>query len=186
MKPLRFLFFLIPVILLSVLSCGDEPVIPNPEEEITSLTYTLTSVGGGSVAVFSFRDTDGDGGNPPQITIDTLQSGTIYTGEIELLNESTNPVTDVTLEVLDEDDDHQFFYSTAGLNAIISYTDLDSNGFPVGHTTTLTSGGPGTGALKITLRHLPDKTASGVNTGDILNAGGETDIEVTFAPIVIQ
>ena len=32
----------------------------------------------------------------------------------------------------------------------------------------------------MTLRHEPAKDASGVAAGDITNAGGETDIEVTF------
>jgi hypothetical protein len=34
--------------------------------------------------------------------------------------------------------------------------------------------------LKITLRHEPNKKASGVVGGSITNAGGETDIEVSF------
>jgi hypothetical protein len=37
----------------------------------------------------------------------------------------------------------------------------------------------------VTLRHEPDKGAAGVSGGDITNAGGDTDIEVTF-PVVIE
>jgi len=44
---------------------------------------------------------------------------------------------------------------------------------------------PGEGGLRITLRHEPNKTAAGVQNGDITNAGGETDIEVTFTFEVI-
>jgi hypothetical protein len=35
------------------------------------------------------------------------------------------------------------------------------------------------------LRHLLNKNAAGVSTGDITNAGGSTDAEVTF-PIVVE
>ena len=34
------------------------------------------------------------------------------------------------------------------------------------------------------LRHEPDKSAAGVSSGDITNAGGETDIEVSFNVII--
>ena len=186
MKPSHFIYFSITVILLFSFSCGDEPILPNPEEEITSLTYTLTPDGGGENAVFTFRDIDGEGGNPPVIVTDTLLAGTIYYGQIELLNESTIPVTDVSLEVQEEAEDHQFFYDLTGFHAIIMYTDLDSLGYPIGLTTSFVTGGVGEGTMKIILRHLPDKTASGVSIGNILNAGGETDIEVIFDPVVIQ
>ena len=46
--------------------------------------------------------------------------------------------------------------------------------------TTLTTGEAGTGTLSIILRHEPAKDASGVSDGQIANAGGETDIEVSF------
>jgi len=45
---------------------------------------------------------------------------------------------------------------------------------------TLTTDAAGSGTITVILRHEPDKGASGVNDGDITNAGGETDIEVTF------
>ena len=38
----------------------------------------------------------------------------------------------------------------------------------------------GSGTITVTLRHEPNKDAAGVSSGDIANAGGETDIEVTF------
>jgi hypothetical protein len=38
----------------------------------------------------------------------------------------------------------------------------------------------GSGTLTITLRHEPNKDGDNVADGDITNAGGETDVEVTF------
>ncbi len=63
------------------LSCEDEvndPPIPNEEEVITTLTYTL--IAAGSVHTFTFQDMDGDGGNAPMITVDTISSGVSYNG----------------------------------------------------------------------------------------------------------
>ena len=98
-----------------------------------------------------------------------------------MLNESESPVEDITLEVNEEAEAHQFFYQTSGQIAI-AYNDTDNNGKPIGLKTVLTTANAGVGqSIKITLRHEPNKGASGVSTGNILNAGGETDIEVNFS-----
>ena len=191
MKPFGFLLIVILSILLISSACKKDPVLPNPEELITTLIYTLTPVGPeGSTVILTFRDLDGDGGNAPVITYtgpggDSLVTGVTYTGVIELLNESTNPVTNITEEIEAEDEDHQFFYTFNGLHATVEYTDQDNEGLPVGLNTTLNASGPGSGTLTITLRHLPDKSAAGVSDGLINNAGGETDIEVTFFQIIV-
>jgi hypothetical protein len=62
----------------------------------------------------------------------------------------------------------------------VAYGDVDGNGKPLGLQTTVVTGDVSTGTLTITLRHEPDKSAAGVSGGDLTNAGGETDIEVTF------
>jgi len=174
---LRFLIF---TVLIGFSACL-EPVVPNEEELITTLTYTLTPSSGGATVVLSFQDLDGDGGNAPIIMSDTLAANTSYTGRLELLNESITPVEDISVEILDEDEDHQFFYETTVNNLAVTYNDQDDNGNPVGLNTNLTTGAAGSGTLKIILKHQPDKSASGVGNGAIANAGGETDIEVTFS-----
>ncbi len=178
-------FFLL-FILIAVVSCkDDDPPIPNEEELITTLIYTLTPAGGGAAIEFTFRDLDGDGGNDPVITTFPLDSGVVYHGEIVLLNESETPAGDISAEVFDEADEHQFFYSVHQAQVTIAYEDSDGNGNPLGLQSELTTGGMSQGHLTITLRHEPDKFAAGVSSGDITNAGGETDIEVTF-PLLIQ
>lgn len=156
----------------------NDPIIPNEEELITTLIYTLTPDGGGSPVELKFQDLDGDGGNVPVISGGTLIANTTYSGSLRLLNEIESE--DITLEVEEEGDEHQFFFSVSGLNANVDYADTDANGKPVGINTTLTTGAASNGQLTITLRHEPAKDASGVANGDITNAGGETDIEVTF------
>ena len=173
------------IIFLGLTSCKkDDPVIPNEQEVITTLKYTLTPNGVGAAVVLSFQDLDGDGGNDPIITGGTLDTNKTYTGALVLLNEQENPVGDTTAEILEENDMHQFFFQTTIAGLTVDYADQDANGHPVGLQSTLTTAGAGNGTLKVTLRHEPDKYASGVPEGDITNAGGETDIEVTFSVTV--
>ena len=182
-KQLAFSLALVGALVFT--ACDDEPVVVNEEELITTLSYTLTPVGGGTTVVLSFKDLDGDGGNAPVITGGTLVAGVTYTGSLNLLNESENPAESITEEIEAEDEEHQFFFEVTGANAIIGYADQDADGNPVGLATTLTTGAASTGTLKVTLRHEPNKSASGVKEGLIANAGGETDIEVSF-PITVQ
>jgi hypothetical protein len=56
----------------------------------------------------------------------------------------------------------------------------DSNGNPVGVQFNLLTGAAGTGGFTVILRHEPEKSADNVNTGDVTNAGGSTDVQVTF------
>jgi len=178
LKLFSYLFLFVAA--LSFTSCGDDDEMEpeNEEEVITTLVYTLTS--GADVATFRFTDLDGDGGNAPVVTVDNLAANTTYIGAIVLLNESETPAEDITAEVREEDADHQMFFEVSGANVTVAYTDQDDDGNPVGLASTLTTGDASTGTLKITLRHEPDKSASGVSGGSIDNAGGETDIEVTF------
>ncbi|HHB78652.1 MAG TPA: hypothetical protein ENK85_05410 [Saprospiraceae bacterium] len=172
--------FVVATLLITSCKKDKDPVIPNEEEVITTLKYTLTPAGGGTPVVLSFQDLDGDGGNAPVITGGTLEANQTYTGDMVLLNEQENPVDNITEEIHEENKDHQFFFQTTIPGIKVSYTDSDADGHPVGLQTTLKTGDAGSGMLKITLRHQPDKSATGVPQGEITNAGGETDIEVEF------
>lgn len=163
-----------------ITSCEkEEPEIPEVEEVITTLIYTLTSENG-DVVTMTFRDLDGDGGNAPTVTGGTLTQNTIYTGSIELSNESETPAEDITEEIAEEDEEHQFFFDSDVSGIAFSYNDEDEDGNPIGLASTLSTGVAGSGTVTIILRHLPNKSGSGVADGDITNAGGETDIEVNF------
>lgn len=165
----------------------EDPVIPNEEELITTLIYTLTPEGGGTAVEFRFTDLDGDGGDAPVIVNGTLNANTTYYGVITLLNEAETPAENITEEVEEEAEDHQFFYqfSSFFLTGGFDYADSDANGNPIGLITTFQTPDSQSGLnLTITLRHQPDKDATGVDLGLIENAGGETDIEVTFNVVV--
>lgn len=175
--------YIIPVLLLTLAlsACEkDDPVIPNEEELITTLIYRLEPLGAGEVVELKFVDLDGDGGDAPIITTSPLQPSTTYQGSIMLLNELEEPAEDITEEVEEEGDHHQLFYVENVLKTNVEYLDQDLNGNPVGLLTSLETGGATTGTLTIILRHQPNKP----NNGTPEDAGGETDIEVTFNIIV--
>ena len=74
------------------------PVIPNEEELITTLNYTLTNAFDSTdVVTLTFVDLDGDGGTAPTITGGSLNANKTYNGTMELLDE-TDPadVEDIT------------------------------------------------------------------------------------------
>ena len=120
----------------------------------------------------------------PSIINGTLAANTTYSGSLEFLNQSETPAEDITEEVAEEDDEHQVFYASTVAGLSVAYNDADDDNNPLGLATTLTTGDAGTGTMTITLRHEPNKSAAGVSDGDIANAGGETDIEVTFDVVV--
>lgn len=184
MKSFNYLSISLLCISIALSSCEKDPQIPNEEELITTVIYTLTPVTGGDPVIFSFRDLDGDGGQSPVVVLGRPKANTVYNAEVGLYNESVSPVDTITNEVSEEALEHQFFYTFSDLNASYIYTDMDTENHPIGITTKVTTGAPSEGLVTIILRHLPDKFASGVSDGDISNAGGETDIEVSFLVII--
>ncbi len=166
----------------------DDPITPPPvneEEVINRITLHFHSSHDAEHKHFEFHDADGDGGLAPVITADTLSHDSVYNVELELYNTTVSPADNVTEEIEDEHNVHQFFFQVSGANAAVAYADTDDNGLPVGLQTVWTIGAASDGTLTVTLRHDPDKTAPGVSGGDITNAGGETDLEVSF-PLVIE
>ena len=192
MKNLKLIALLvIPTLFLT--SCNnddDNTIVPVNEEEVIT-TVRVTLIGGGQTIVLESRDLDGDGPNAPVLTPiggGNLTAGTTYTGSTMFLNELENPAEDITEEVEEEGADHQVFYQLGSSLGTVTYdaANIDENGNPIGLDFTLVAGTSGsTGTLTVTLRHLPNKTASGVAGGDITNAGGNTDAAVSF-PIVVN
>ena len=144
------------------------------EELITTVKYTLTN--GSDVVTLTYSDPDGEGGNDGTYSPSepSLTANTTYTGVVQLLNETESPAEDITEEVKDEADEHEFFYTSSGLT--ITKTDVDGNGFPLGVETSLITAGAGSGTLTIVLKHEPTKP----NDGSSSSAGGSTDVEITF------
>ena len=179
MKKTNYKFTSIALLAIIIFSSckKEDPIIPHEHELITTLTYTLTPSGGGDIVELKFQDLDGEGGNAPTVTTEPLAANTTYVGVITMLNELEAPPHDIAAEVQEEAAAHQFFFIIDGdANAKITYTDEDTNGNPLGLTTSLITTGVSTGTLTIVLRHEPKKP----NDGSLADAGGGSDIEVEF------
>jgi hypothetical protein len=196
-KNLQLLAILFSVI--TIIGCSnnddDAPEEENEVEVFTDVTLIFTNTADISDVVrASAQDPDGTGIQELQIlNAITLATDTEYTLTYEILN-ALDPadVENIGDEILEEDNEHQFFYSfTEGAftNPIgngnidtaadpINYNDQDENGNPVGLSTTwITASTTSSGkSFTVRLQHQPDvKTAtSGSNDGD-------TDFALTFA-----
>ena len=157
----------------------------DPEEPISSLVYTLIPEQGGTEVVISWIDRDGAFGNDPLVTGGSLIANEVYFGTLELSLGTGDLPDDLTEEILEEANEHQFFFSSTLSDVQISYRDQDSNGNPIGIQNALSTGASGNGTITITLLHLPDKFAEGVSDGHIMNAGGDIDLEIVL-PITIE
>lgn len=154
----------------------DKDEVVNEEELITTVALSFQEVG--TVNAFSvvFRDTDGEGGNPPS-TFDEiiLKPNADYSCSITLLNESVNPAESITDEIEEEADDHEFFLIPSGANIDITRVDLDSKNLPVGLSSTWATGNASTGTVRVVLKHKPGSKAA----GDAVTKG-DTDIDLNF------
>lgn len=180
---------LLSIILFTILftSCNSDDDTPDPvneEEVITTVIATFTPQGGGTNITLQSTDLDGDGPNEPVITISgPFASNSTYSGSVQLLNELESPAEDITEEVEEEALEHQIFYSATNGIGDFTYNDSDSEGNPIGISFSFQSVNTNdsiNGTITITLRHEPNKDGEGVSEGNITNAGGDTDIQVTF------
>lgn len=179
MKSMKtFMIALIAGIVAISCSSDDDntPEVINEEEVITTVRVQLANDVGVTTTLESV-DSDGDGPEAPVISIEgDIFANSTYTGRVTFLNETESPAENITLEVVEEADEHQVFYTSAnGLNITTEYNDQDSEGNPLGVLFTLTTGEASNGNFTVTLRHEPTKPNDG-----LASAGGDTDVEVTF------
>ncbi|MFN7116216.1 MAG: hypothetical protein ACK4TA_05415 [Saprospiraceae bacterium] len=149
----------------------DEP--DNEQELITTVTLTFTPTSGAAV-VAAARDLDGAGGNAPTIQPINLKANTDYTLTVAFADESKTPAENITEEVEEESNEHLVCLVGSGSMPNPTVQDKDDAGKNLGLRSTLRTGAAGTGTLKITLKHEPDKNAANACST------GETDVEQTF------
>ena len=101
------------------------------------------------------------------------------------IRDSEDPPENVTIEILEEADEHQVFFTIGdGLPIQVLYADVDSNGYPVGVDFILApteAGVTGSGTLTVTLIHEPVKPNDGTYSDSV---GGSIDIQTTFDLVV--
>jgi len=189
-----FRFSIFALAALTFVACEDDdddddtPSAVNEEELITDMVLTFTNTADQSVSTFTFSDPDGPGGNAPSIDDIVLTDTAVYNVSVQVLDASNpNDVEDITSEVLEEDEEHQFFYIPGGgadnsLTVTYETSEVDDDGNPIGVSTVWNTLQPTTDneTIQIVLRHDLDKNAPGLSINDFAGAGGETDIDVTF------
>jgi len=173
------------IILLLLIYACEKPRPINQEEIINRIELHLTDSKGKSYEVRYF-DEDGEGTKEPVADTLFIPSEEHFTCYIALFNTLVTPTANITSEIAEESAEHQFFYLTGpGSGLEFSYDDEDMMNHPIGLRFKLSSGGAESEKLNIILRHMPDKTAQYVMSGDITNAGGETDIDIII-PVVVK
>jgi len=177
-----------------LMGCSDEdPVKQDVPEFISSVKLIFTPVTG---AVVTATASDPDGIGPGDITVSgpiKLIKNVPYKLSFEILNNlaaPTDPEYNVSDEIEEEGDEHQFFF--AWTNSIFSnpigngnidnpsdplnYADEDVNGLPIGLLTNWTvTDIATTGTFTLLLKHQPDLKSNTSTSND-----GETDLDLTF------
>lgn len=161
-----------------ITSCKkDKKPETNDTELITTVIVKLTPANGGTALNYQFEDLDGAGGNAPIAQEIVLAPNTVYNTELIILDKTKTPVDTVSVEVKEEADDHQFYFTPNGnVNLTVTNLDKDSKSYPVGLTSTWTTGAVSTGKIFIVLRHKPG--IKGANDPSTL---GEADIDTQEA-----
>lgn len=166
---------------------------PNAEEEvINEIVLTFTPVGGGTAVTATWFDADGEGAGNPTIDAIDLDANTEYDMALTLTNTLGTEDEDVTAEILNEDDEHMFFFAftdnifsdpTGDGNVdtradAMNYSDMDDNGNPVGLSTNWTTGSAtmSAGSFRVVLKHQP----GGIKTATSTSADGGTDVDISF------
>jgi hypothetical protein len=177
---------------------SDDPEIEKEQEIITDVTLSFTEVDNNNNPVgnpVEFKAFDPQGlelGNNPTIQTIQLGIGKRYLLEIDLFNSIENE--DITEEILEEADEHQFFFlGTAFVGSPVltyTYADEDKNGNPIGlkgYVQVSSAPGFNNAQFRLILRHDLNKSFPGANNPNWQNfvqAGGETDLDITF-PLVL-
>ena len=196
MDYLKYSLYLLFAVGLTLTGCAEDDEAPEPENElevITDVKLIFTNVNDASdVVEASAQDPDGEGVQDlvisDQIDLDTSKT---YTLTFEIFNNLETPGEDIGLEIADEDDEHQVFFSftaeafsdPTGNGNIdtasddINYNDADGNGNALGLSTTWTTASTPVdgGTFTARLQHQPgQKTAT--SGADV----GESDFDLEF------
>jgi hypothetical protein len=161
-----------------IVSCKKDSVEAADENElITSVKLNFTT--GGITQTFAYSDADGDGGKTPTVATVSLKANTTYTMTIEILDESKNPISNITNEVSTERDEHLFVYTPSPASLLTyTYNDKDSKSLNVGLTGSVKTGAMAVGKLKVQLRHQPPINGNPTKDGTI--PPGSDDVNIDF------
>jgi hypothetical protein len=181
MKTLLKSFLAVSLLAVFVTSCKkdkDDDQHEHDHEVIGTVNLKFTKAGTGEVSTFSWKDLDGDGGNPPVIQELALDENAVYNVSVELLDIEGH---DLTHDIEDhEADHHRFYYEVTVTGGAITISDLDKDddGVTLGLKSKWTTTGHSEGTVKITLRHYQNDNKA---EADLVNSSkSATDAELVF------
>lgn len=164
---------LLVVFVLFIVSCekDDTPEVVHEHEEFTLVTLDVTNLDTSVTEKYEFEieghdhdhdhgDDDGDDHDDAHKHVD-LEANSSYSFEWKFYNdEDPLDIEDLTSEVIDEVDEHQFFYqfadSNTGITIASASNDIkDKNNFPLMLNTTWTTTTTGVFDVTAALLHEP-------------------------------
>lgn len=194
LKNIYFKATLLSIVLL-LISCDkdDTPEAENEMEVFTKAVIVVTNLSDDSSETYNFEVEEHDHGHDHSVlpqtqdddghgdhTVIELKSGSEYKFEISFLNDTDpNNIIDMTLEVINEKDEHHVHYELAGNGIEIeSYSGdtIDSNDNALNLVTKWTTSTAAEIEVEAYLIHQP--TSKTGNTRD--DFGGATDVEIEF------
>ncbi len=198
MKNLRKVtLYLTTLLTLAFASCkSEDPTKENDGEVITDVTLKFQELNASNAlvgSVLSFKASDPQGievGKTPTIQSISLAKGKKYQMTIEVANAIKGE--DITQEILTEAAAHQFFFLGQVFDSsFFSIQYADAGGIALGLKTIVTvssSTGTNNSSMRVVLRHSLNKSfpgASNPNFANFVQAGGETDLDITF-PVIFS
>ncbi len=189
--------YLLALLAFGFASCeSEDPEKENEGEVITDVTLKFQELNSSNAlvgSVLSFKASDPQGievGKTPTVQSISLAKGKKYQMTIEVTNSIEGE--DITQEILTEAAEHQFFFLGPVFDSnIFSIQYADAGGIALGLKNTVTvSSSPGTNnsSMRVVLRHDLNKSFAGANNPTFANfaqAGGETDLDITF-PVILN
>ncbi|MCM0041300.1 MAG: hypothetical protein NBV61_00895 [Algoriphagus sp.] len=189
--------YLLALLAFGFASCeSEDPEKENEGEVITDVTLKFQELNSSNAlvgSVLSFKASDPQGievGKTPTIQSINLTKGKKYQMTIEVTNAIKGE--DITQEILSEAGAHQFFFLGQVFDSgFFSIQYADAGGVALGLKTTVTvssSTGTNNSSMRVVLRHDLNKSfagASNPNFSNFAQAGGETDLDITF-PVILN
>ena len=189
--------YLLALVAFGFASCeSEDPEKENDGEVITDVTLKFQELNASNTlvgSVLSFKASDPQGievGKTPTIQSISLAKGKKYQMTIEVTNAIKGE--DITQEILTEAAAHQFFFLGQVFDSsFFSIQYADAGGIALGLKTTVTvssSTGTNNSNMRVVLRHELNKSfpgASNPNFANFAQAGGETDLDLTF-PVILN
>ena len=148
-------------------------------EVITRIVLDFTDSTGGTQQV-SWSDPENEG-NPIVDDILLIDAET-YDVQVSFWNDLSDPVEEISPEIVDEADEHQVF-TMAPSFVDVAIIDTDLNGLDLGLEQEWSTTGTGSDTLTLGLRHMPLEDGVSVKTADldIDNLPGAWDVNIDFS-----